>query len=330
MTEQSCQNACRHVMKQSNTELICNMPILEGANCAEDDDETYYAKWGYHIHLRRCVPFYYMGCHGNDNNFDSAQACEDVCPPTFAPLIRLPRGKEVLAKRGSPETTLQISIRANPPATIEWFHKGQTLSELNPRYTMTDNYLQISNVADYDAGSYLVRAQNGIEGSQAAAEAILRLIVYPLFTNLTLKASKTLYQPGDDVLLPCEVKAYPPPVIRWYKVSYHRGRRNETLLEEDPEGHLVIETFQAGAVMTQSHLMIRNVTKDDSGAYKCEAFSEQAPNPKVSELEGIRVGLGSEEICTDRPSFTQCHLIVQYKFCGNKCKFALLSFKTPE
>ena len=111
------------------------------------------------------------------------------------PFIRLPRGSQVLAERGASSATLHIQMRANPPASLQWFHNGRPLSRFESRYTMTDNYLQISQVADFDAGLYLVRAQNGI---QSAAEATLQLIVYPLFPTMAIKAKQTLFEPGDD------------------------------------------------------------------------------------------------------------------------------------
>ena len=119
----------------------------------------------YCTRIRRCVPFYYdeEGLETNENVFVSKQDCQKVCPATFAPLIRLPRGNEVLAERGSSEAILHISVRANPPPTLKWFRNGRELSKFNPRYTMTENYLKISKISDFDNGTYIVRADNGIQ-----------------------------------------------------------------------------------------------------------------------------------------------------------------------
>ena len=128
LSEEACQNTCKHVVKQRKTEQICSLPIEEG-DCAG----TYLPKWAYHTRLRRCIPFYFSGCGGNDNVFESKEACQRICPTTFAPSIRLPRGKEVLAQRGS-NATLHIAVRANPPATVEWFHRGRPLSRYDARF----------------------------------------------------------------------------------------------------------------------------------------------------------------------------------------------------
>ena len=32
---------------------------------------------------KRCMPFYYGGCEGNANNFDSLEDCQKSCPSQF-------------------------------------------------------------------------------------------------------------------------------------------------------------------------------------------------------------------------------------------------------
>lgn len=38
------------------------------------------ARWHYSESDRKCLPFYFTGCGGNNNNFISRQSCEDHCP----------------------------------------------------------------------------------------------------------------------------------------------------------------------------------------------------------------------------------------------------------
>ena len=98
---------------------------------------------------------------------------------------------------------------------------------------MTDNYLLITKVTDFDAGSYLIKASNDIN---VPAEEQLHLIVFPLAPTLAINAEKTLFEIGDDVMLPCEIKGYPVPEIRWYKITYKQGRREEILIKGDDLG----------------------------------------------------------------------------------------------
>ena len=111
-TIQACENTCRHVSKLRKTEIVCNLPISEG-NCDELllQTNSTIPKWTYDNRRRRCVPFYFTGCGGNENIFDTKSDCEDICPTTFPPIIRLPGGSEVLAKRGLCYMNLRDSIK---------------------------------------------------------------------------------------------------------------------------------------------------------------------------------------------------------------------------
>nr|XP_020442974.1 WAP, Kazal, immunoglobulin, Kunitz and NTR domain-containing protein 2-like [Monopterus albus] len=52
----------------------CGLPSLQGP-C-----KSYEPRWAYSSTLRQCQSFIYGGCGGNDNNFESKEACEDMCP----------------------------------------------------------------------------------------------------------------------------------------------------------------------------------------------------------------------------------------------------------
>ncbi|XP_061612910.1 WAP, Kazal, immunoglobulin, Kunitz and NTR domain-containing protein 2 [Phyllopteryx taeniolatus] len=52
----------------------CHLPGLQGP-C-----KAYEPRWAYSGSLRQCQSFVYGGCGGNDNNFESKEACEEMCP----------------------------------------------------------------------------------------------------------------------------------------------------------------------------------------------------------------------------------------------------------
>lgn len=52
----------------------CSLPRAQG-NCTEKEP-----RWYYDTPAGRCMPFYYSGCGGNRNNFNSREACETDCP----------------------------------------------------------------------------------------------------------------------------------------------------------------------------------------------------------------------------------------------------------
>ena len=45
------------------------------------------------------------------------------------------------------------------------------------------------------------------------SEAVFHLMVYPLFPTIKIDMGKTLYKPGENIVVPCEITAYPPPNI---------------------------------------------------------------------------------------------------------------------
>lgn len=55
----------------------CNLP-KETGDCGEK-----HARWHFSESDNKCMPFYYTGCGGNDNNYDSENSCAEKCPPVI-------------------------------------------------------------------------------------------------------------------------------------------------------------------------------------------------------------------------------------------------------
>ena len=58
---------------------ICTLSRQSGSDCFNSLRGT---KWYYNRLLKRCLPFFYRGCGGNDNRFDSEIACRVKCADT--------------------------------------------------------------------------------------------------------------------------------------------------------------------------------------------------------------------------------------------------------
>ncbi|XP_057600202.1 collagen alpha-3(VI) chain isoform X3 [Hippopotamus amphibius kiboko] len=56
---------------------ICKLP-KEGGTCRD-----FKLKWYYDLVTESCARFWYGGCGGNENRFDSQDECEKVCPPVL-------------------------------------------------------------------------------------------------------------------------------------------------------------------------------------------------------------------------------------------------------
>lgn len=69
----------------------CSLPSLQGP-C-----KAYEPRWAYSSSLKKCQSFVYGGCGGNENNFESREACEEMCPfpKTHNCKVCKPRGKMV-------------------------------------------------------------------------------------------------------------------------------------------------------------------------------------------------------------------------------------------
>ncbi|XP_030629092.1 WAP, Kazal, immunoglobulin, Kunitz and NTR domain-containing protein 2 [Chanos chanos] len=68
-TYESCMLSC-----QKELAAPCALPSLQGP-C-----KAYEPRWAYSSSLHQCQPFIYGGCGGNENNFETKEACEDACP----------------------------------------------------------------------------------------------------------------------------------------------------------------------------------------------------------------------------------------------------------
>ncbi|XP_018428220.1 PREDICTED: WAP, Kazal, immunoglobulin, Kunitz and NTR domain-containing protein 2 [Nanorana parkeri] len=68
-TYESCMATC-----MNGPVNLCNSPALQGP-C-----KAYEPRWAYSKLLSQCQSFIYGGCGGNENNFESKETCEDMCP----------------------------------------------------------------------------------------------------------------------------------------------------------------------------------------------------------------------------------------------------------
>ncbi|XP_036405238.1 WAP, Kazal, immunoglobulin, Kunitz and NTR domain-containing protein 2 [Megalops cyprinoides] len=68
-TYDSCMHSCGGELASP-----CGLPSLQGP-C-----KAYEPRWAYSSLTKQCQSFIYGGCGGNENNFESKEACEDACP----------------------------------------------------------------------------------------------------------------------------------------------------------------------------------------------------------------------------------------------------------
>ncbi|XP_017097913.2 kunitz-like toxin PcKuz3 [Drosophila bipectinata] len=56
---------------------ICGLPHSRNGDLISC--EAYIPSWTYNSSSNECIKFIYGGCRGNDNRFDTKQACEEKC-----------------------------------------------------------------------------------------------------------------------------------------------------------------------------------------------------------------------------------------------------------
>ncbi|XP_069110582.1 actinia tenebrosa protease inhibitors-like isoform X2 [Argopecten irradians] len=70
-TYKECEAMCGDAVEAD----VCDKPLVTGPCRAS------FPKFGYDTASKACREFLYGGCHGNDNQFDSMQQCENRCIP---------------------------------------------------------------------------------------------------------------------------------------------------------------------------------------------------------------------------------------------------------
>ncbi|GLH10987.1 Papilin [Gryllus bimaculatus] len=74
VSELACHQQC---LKPGRSRDYCTLPRAQGT-CME-----HLPRWFFDASEQRCMPFYYSGCEGNANRFETREACERDCPPTI-------------------------------------------------------------------------------------------------------------------------------------------------------------------------------------------------------------------------------------------------------
>eukprot|EP00094_Tigriopus_californicus_P005670 TCALIF_05465-PA protein Name:"Similar to Ppn Papilin (Drosophila melanogaster)" AED:0.16 eAED:0.17 QI:0/0/0/0.82/0.81/0.82/34/0/2463 len=83
LTQEECVNSCQET---GTSRDACLLPRSPGP-CKDNQP-----KWYFDNFEKRCMPFYYGGCEGNGNRFDTLDDCQKSCPAEFlsADVCQLP------------------------------------------------------------------------------------------------------------------------------------------------------------------------------------------------------------------------------------------------
>ncbi|XP_063237445.1 neogenin isoform X2 [Bacillus rossius redtenbacheri] len=183
----------------------------------------------------------------------------DIMAPEF---VAVPRPASVV--QGS-TVTLDCAANGNPAPRITWLKDGATLdmSPGGPYRRLGTGSLQISDVRESHAGTYLCRADNSDDFIDATAS--LDVQVPPWFVR---RPADVAGMAGGDAELQCEARGRPEPRVGWLKdgdrltpndymqlVGGH-NLRILGLLEQDAGMFQCVAASPAGSVQAPARLSV--------------------------------------------------------------------------
>jgi len=322
-----CENACEHRARKIRVERVCHQPLHAGTTCSPPGPSSL-ARWYFDTTRKMCTPFYYAGCNGNENQFESQEDCEATCPNLYHPTIQL-LAKNITVEKDQ-TATFSVEVDANPEARVSWMFKGLPINaEANTEKYKLENVsrsLVISAATFEDAGAYSVQAENGIGGVESTN---LHLIVtpntFPVEVILEDGADDISSTEGEKVKMACKVAGYPIPGVRWFK--------NNSPIHTDIHYNISSSEAQVGGTQASivHHLVIYSSRRIDSGTYKCMASNIPQPNPNdIGSMaedettlsvnpppEGVKV-----KVCVDKPEYANCQLVVRAQLCTKVPQYA--------
>ncbi|XP_036074247.1 neogenin isoform X3 [Rousettus aegyptiacus] len=140
-----------------------------------------------------------------------------------------------------------------PIPTIRWMKNEEALdTESSERLVLlAGGSLEISDVTEYDAGTYFCIADNGNETIEAQAEITIQ--AHPEF----LKKPASIYaHESMDIVFECEVTGKPTPTVKWVK-----------------NGDMVIPSDYF-KIVKEHNLQVLGLVKSDEGFYQCIAEND--------------------------------------------------------
>lgn len=287
MTQQACENSCGHLGQIKEATRICKQH-LERGSCNETE-----ARWGFSGELKVCVPFYFTGCDGNQNNFESRSECQRTCPNAFPP--ELVAVQKILNIQEGREAKLLINASGNPFPDISWQHNGEDVVWGDRLLPLQDHSVMITNVQFGDEGTWMVTANNGL--GQVVRKRI-SMTVYPssIPISVMVPLARTEYEAGEDISISCEVEGYPVPRVTWLK-NNARLPRSDRIVVNDP-----------------NTIIIKRASPIDGGSYICRAQNKEELKQAVVVVT-VRKGDIPVE-CTDTPQLANCQIVVKRKQCN--------------
>ncbi|XP_072528376.1 neogenin isoform X8 [Salminus brasiliensis] len=175
---------------------------------------------------------------------------------TVAGLPRFSSQPEGVSVRPGGSEVLSCEVSAELVPFTHWERSGQAVETDSRLVQLPSGALVISNASQADAGLYRC-VIDGLGPAKSSEDAQLLLLPDSAAEErmeVLLGPAALTKAVGENVLLPCVVKGYPLPVIRWML-----------------DGKVVNESDGRFAVIGGGILQVMNLTESDAGTYSCQA-----------------------------------------------------------
>ncbi|XP_017556694.1 neogenin isoform X2 [Pygocentrus nattereri] len=175
---------------------------------------------------------------------------------TVAGLPRFSSQPEGVSVRPGGSEVLSCEVSAELIPFTHWEKSGQAVETDSRVVQLPSGALVISNASQADAGSYRCVIE-GLGPAKSSEDAQLQILPDSAAEDrmeVLLGPTAMTKAVGETVLLPCVVKGYPLPIIRWML-----------------DGKLINESDGRFAVIGGGILQITSLTENDAGTYSCQA-----------------------------------------------------------
>ncbi|CAL4067447.1 unnamed protein product, partial [Meganyctiphanes norvegica] len=208
-------------------------------------------------------------CQINTAIMKKTTGCIDVhVPPNIVDEqtsgdINVPEGESV---------NLQCTAKGYPEPTIQWRRKDHKIilkrGRKNKIESVPGQWLNLTKVARRQMGAYYCIASNDVP--PAVMKTIqVKVSFEPQVTPKQMLLGSPL---GEDLILECDVEAYPTPITFW--------KFNKTMILDEKPRYLVSQSVEGDYRITM-RLIIRAVTQHEMGTYTCAAANS------IAQAEGV-------------------------------------------
>ncbi|XP_029384876.1 brother of CDO [Echeneis naucrates] len=187
-----------------------------------------------------------------------------------ARIIYPPASRSIMVTKGQ-RLVLECVASGIPTPQVTWAKDGQDLRYHNNTRFLLSNLL-IDAVSEGDSGTYICRADNGINSASSATVLYDVQVFEPPQVTVELHQQEVVY--GETVRITCQTRGKPAPSVMWL----HNARP----LTPTPRHRL-----------TSRLLRVSNVGPQDEGLYQCMAENGVGSSQASTRLITISTGIPS-------------------------------------